>query len=622
MKFGTQLLATMSVAAAFTPGLHAEEPRHPKAAPRQTDTPPAPAHRRVKAIYPEKTAHAYPRTELFLGYSYLRATPTYASGNRLVDLNGGDASIAFNFTRSFGLVTDFGGFADSQLALAGPGANPVGTSDSKGSAYTFLFGPKFSYRRHDRFVPFAQVLAGGIYVSPVTLNGCSGTACIPLPAQTSFALTAGGGLDLKVQKHLALRLVQGEYLMTRLDDTTTGLSRSQNDIRLSAGLVFRFGGPGQIAQILNQPPTVSCSADPEQPNAGVAVHAQASDPDGDPLSYRWSSSAGHVDGDGADVHWMPGDAAPGTYTVMLLVDDGRGGEAGCNTNVHVAATPNRPPMLTCMADKTAITAGDQLHITATATDPDQDPVTLVWETSAGRVVGTGTSVGLDSTGLPSGHVTLRGHAFDGRGGVADCSVDIEVEGVLPPSVVIVEHRLALHSIYFPTAEPTEAHPDGGIVSSQQLTLVRLADDFQVYLQARPNAHLVLEGHADPRASDAYNMALTDRRVASVKTFLVGHGIPADSIKVHSLGDKENLTAAQVEDAVQRNPELTPSERAAMLKKIDVVLLASNRRVDITLENSGQPSSRTYPFNAKDSVTLLSKGKPTHTKAKAAVHPKQ
>jgi hypothetical protein len=37
-----------------------------------------------------------PRVELFVGYSYLRVVPTMATGNRLVWLNGGSTSIAFN----------------------------------------------------------------------------------------------------------------------------------------------------------------------------------------------------------------------------------------------------------------------------------------------------------------------------------------------------------------------------------------------------------------------------------------------------------------------------------------------------------------------------------------------
>ena len=604
MKFGARIFATVTLATFLTSYSHAAEPK--RAA--KTHNPTGAPHHAQGNAGKQKPERPYPRTELFLGYSYLRAAPTFAEGNRLVHLNGGSASVAFNLTRSFGLVTDFGGFADSQVALAGPGANPVGTVDSKGDVYTFLFGPRFSYRRHERIVPFAQVLAGGVHASEVALNGCTGSACQVLPAQSSFALTAGGGLDLKVQKHLAIRLVQAEYLMTRLADTSTGYTTTQNDIRLSAGLVFRFGGVKP--EHFNHPPLVSCSSDSaSQSTDGVLIHASASDPDGDPLTYSWSASAGRVDGPGPEVRWLPAGAAPGIYTVSLVVDDGHYGVAGCSTNVHVDAPPNHPPTLSCVADHNNIKAGDPLSIIATATDADQDPITLVWETSGGHVVGSGTTVSIDTSGLTTGQITVRGRALDGRGGVVDCSLPIDVEAVLPPEVVLAEKRLALHSIYFATAEPTVERPDAGIVPSQQMTLQSLASDFKLYLEARPNAQLVFNGHADSRASQEYNVALTQRRVDSAKHFLVQLGVPADRITIHPLGDSEQLTESQVQTAVEHNSELSDTERQKMLQNIKTILLASNRRVDITLQNSSQPSSREYPFNAKDSFTLLSQEQP-------------
>ena len=73
-------------------------------------------------------------------------------------------------------------------------------------------------------------------------------------------------------------------------------------------------------------------------------------------------------------------------------------------------------------------------------------------------------------------------------------------------------RFALHSIYFPTAQPTTEDPTAGLLSSQKQMLIALAGDFKSYLESKPDAHLILEGHADPRGSDEYNQALSQRRV--------------------------------------------------------------------------------------------------------------
>jgi len=175
----------------------------------------------------------------------------------------------------------------------------------------------------------------------------------------------------------------------------------------------------------------------------------------------------------------------------------------------------------------------------------------------------------------------------------------------PQRPTALELRLALHSIYFQTALPTTSNPTRGLLASQQQTLISLARDFNEYLGTRPEAHLTLEGHADPRGSAEYNQALTQRRVERTKAFLIEHGVPAANIDIKALGDQENLSDDQVKQAVEQNAELSTDERAMMLKNMHAIILASNRRADVVLSTTGQQSLRQYPFNAKDSLTLLS-----------------
>jgi hypothetical protein len=76
----------------------------------------------------------------------------------------------------------------------------------------------------------------------------------------------------------------------------------------------------------------------------------------------------------------------------------------------------------------------------------------------------------------------------------------------------------------------------------------------------------------------------------------------------------------VKDAVEQNPELTPAERQRVLDHMRTIVLASNRRVDVTLSTTGQESVREYPFNAADSLTLIkteeTKRAPSAAKRKA------
>src|ERR1035437_2328475 len=254
MKFRARMIVTMAAVALLVPACllaagGSTNPSTGSTAVDSTGTPDAvdnvelaTAQSMAPATLSRRADGSYPRVELFLGYSYLRGVPTLSPGNRMDFLNGGSASIALNLNRYLGFVGDFGGFDASELQLTGAGANPARVSNASGTAFTYMAGPRLSFRKYDRITPFAQVLFGGIHASQVTLSGCAGALCTPLPTENSFALTAGGGIDLRVHRHIDLRLVQAEYLMTNFANLATGNRDTQNDIRLSSGLVFGFGG--------------------------------------------------------------------------------------------------------------------------------------------------------------------------------------------------------------------------------------------------------------------------------------------------------------------------------------------------------------------------------------------
>ena len=109
-----------------------------------------------------------------------------------------------------------------------------------------------------------------------------------------------------------------------------------------------------------------------------------------------------------------------------------------------------------------------------------------------------------------------------------------------------------------------------------------------------------------RGSDAYNQALSERRAARVKSFLVENGVPEANIETMAYGKQRNLSVDEVKQAIENNPDLSPEERQRSLKRIMILKWASNRRVDITLKSGGktETSVRQFPFNAADSLTLI------------------
>jgi opacity protein-like surface antigen len=167
-----------------------------------------------------------PKAEVFGGYSFANAEiPTF--GSPRANLNGWNSSLALNFNRTFGIVADFSGHygsTGSSIAITCvinrvcQNSFPVDTK-----THTFLFGPQVSFRAA-RATPFAHALLGAAH-----------TNFSPSDSGNGFATALGGGLDYTFTHKLAWR-AQADYLQTRFFNST------QHNVRLSTGLVFRFGG--------------------------------------------------------------------------------------------------------------------------------------------------------------------------------------------------------------------------------------------------------------------------------------------------------------------------------------------------------------------------------------------
>jgi outer membrane protein OmpA-like peptidoglycan-associated protein len=328
-----------------------------------------------------------------------------------------------------------------------------------------------------------------------------------------------------------------------------------------------------------------------------------------------------VEGTGADARWNSSGVAVGSYAVNVKVDDGKGGSASCSADIKVEEKPNRPPTASLSVERSPILPGERTGVTCNGSDPDNDPLTYAYTTTGGQIAGSGSNVQFDSTGLQPGTYTVKCTVNDGRGGTAEASGNVEVKEA--PQIKQLEAKLALHSVYFPTAQPTVAKPDGGLAASQAATLDTLASDFQQYLKYRPDAHLILEGHADIRGAKDYNVKLSERRVARTKSYLVEKGAPADHIETRAFGFEKNMTSEEVQKLIEADPDLSAAEKQKILKNLLTVRLASNRRVDVTLSTTGEQSVRRFPFSSRDALTLLSRGGGEKGQAKApAMAPKK
>jgi peptidoglycan-associated lipoprotein len=72
------------------------------------------------------------------------------------------------------------------------------------------------------------------------------------------------------------------------------------------------------------------------------------------------------------------------------------------------------------------------------------------------------------------------------------------------------------------------------------------------LQANPAVRIRVAGHTDERGSDEYNLALGQRRAATVKRYLIDHGIADARIETISYGEERPVAQGSDEAAYAQN----------------------------------------------------------------------
>lgn len=540
-----------------------------------------------------------PKWEIFGGYSFLYPNATVhgvlplgvlpLSSNLESNPRGGGASVTYNFNRWAGITLD----ASKEWS-----AGEVGVAkriDDAGFSNVSL-GPKFTYRT-EHLSPFVEALLGEHHLSPDAFHDV-----------TKLGFMVGAGLDLNLSRHFALRLIRADYVFSnyRYGPSSVTPATDLRGVRVESGIIILLGGGEPPV-----PPSAACSLQPSEVFAGEEVVVTASGSNFNPKStvrYSWSGMQVKVSGTDASARIDTIGLQPGSYGATARLSDGsKNGVASCSAKFTVKQP--RPPVIACSSNPPSVQTGGTSTISSIASSPDRRGLTYSYSASSGDISGNTATATLATQGAQPGAITVTCNVSDDRNppltASSTTSVTVEAPPAPAPEIAQLEVKLALHSIYFPTARPTVEKPDGGLVESQANILVILAQDFTKYLTYKPDAHLILGGHADHRGSEEYNKGLTERRVDRTKSFLIEHGIPADHIETRSFGKDENLTEGQVKQLMDQDPDLSPDERNQMLSHLSVLVMANNRRVDVTLSTTGEQSVRRYPFNAKDYLALIS-----------------
>jgi peptidoglycan-associated lipoprotein len=173
--------------------------------------------------YLKADAQDVSRADLALGYNYTHSNAP-PDGCGCFHFNGGSVSASLMLNSQWRIAGEFG------AAHAGS----VPSSTLSPTMTTYLIGPRYNLTKGShRVVPFANLLLGAAHVS----DGYFPSGSSSSTAATAFAMAAGGGMDISLGKHMAVRPIEADYLLTRFPNADNS---RQNNVSLTSGIVFRF----------------------------------------------------------------------------------------------------------------------------------------------------------------------------------------------------------------------------------------------------------------------------------------------------------------------------------------------------------------------------------------------
>ena len=480
-------------------------------------------------------------------------------------------------------------------AYGGPVSGPFGQIEMKGDSHTAVLlngkTPPFfvghvGAMNHDWWWHRTLLVPPGTYHVTATRNGndvWAGDVTVTANQKVSIDTTKAGAQKTSDKKNLAKLTSQPRYKGGWISDTiavagvTGNFSVAPTSINCGQTSTLTWQTSETADASITGIGTVPLSG-----NQTVSPHATT--------TYDFTSAG-------------PGGIVKGTGTVNV------------NTKVDASLSANPADLQYRKIGDKVITEGSS---------------TLTWQTS------NADSVSIEPMGKvdPSGSQTIKGEPADASevpegqperkidetksftlnatnvcGGSATQSASVHITGTVEPIPTVT-----LQSVFYPTDYPDQAHPQVGLVRSQQLALATLAGGFKKYLEYDPDAKLSVEAHADARGSARHNQDLSERRVERIKQYLIEQGVPADKVQTAAYGKERPMDRSTVKGLEASNPNAPPKAR---LRNAMADWLAYNRRADIVLLPSGKKSSQFFPHTADDSGIVWQVSKPPATRVQKA-----
>src|SRR6266481_1823178 len=312
-------------------------------------------------------AQDFPRGETYFGYSFVRfnnsgPVPTFNS-------NGGNFQGVYNFKSWLGLVGDFGGYRNGTV---------------NNTTASFMAGPRYTFHKRKKVSIFVQGLFGGAWTTNGSFILFNNQLFRYGGAETGFAMLAGGGVDIKLKRHVALRPLEVDYFLTQFHDPVFIGKSNRNNVRASAGVNFLIGGekptppqPQAATKTCPDGSTVPANAPCPKQNLTVGLTASSTEicagemvritptlSANQGVALQWTVNGQPVSA-GPQFDFGTSGVAPGTYRIGVTAAGAAYSPA--TSEVTITVKEYRPPTGTVQANPPEVYVGEKAALSASFT---------------------------------------------------------------------------------------------------------------------------------------------------------------------------------------------------------------------------------------------------------------
>ncbi|HEX8029575.1 MAG TPA: OmpA family protein, partial [Vicinamibacterales bacterium] len=185
-----------------------------------------------------------------------------------------------------------------------------------------------------------------------------------------------------------------------------------------------------------------------------------------------------------------------------------------------AMPPNRAPTVKARCEPCTVEVGRQLTASADAQDPDGDTLRYRWTSPTGTFGNAGDRQTPWTAPGQVGAVPLTVTVDDGKGLTATDTVTVQV---IAPAA---KKQITFEDVHF-DFDRYSLRPEATRILDEAIKA--MADD--------PNLRLTIEGYTCNIGTNEYNLALGDRRSASVRDYLASRGVNASRLQTVSYGEE-------------------------------------------------------------------------------------